>query len=73
MTELLNITESTFDGVTVRSHADYPMFRVTADGRVVGARGFWLKPKPQAVLHPRSPAGCPLLRIQLRHSKPEYR
>jgi hypothetical protein len=51
MTEQPNTTESIFDGVTVCAHADYPMFRVTEDGRIVGARGFWLKPKPQSTGH----------------------
>jgi hypothetical protein len=46
-----HITESTHEGLIVRSHADYPMFHVTLDGRVVGARGFWLKPKPQNTGH----------------------
>ena len=46
-----NITESTFEGLTVRSHVDYPMFKVTEDGRVVGARGFWLNPTVQPTGH----------------------
>jgi len=46
-----HITESTHESLTVRSHADYPMFKVTEDGRVVGARGFWLNPMTQPTGH----------------------
>jgi HNH endonuclease len=51
MQEQLNIIESHYEGQIVRSHPDYPMFRVTDDGRVLGARGFWLKTKPQKSGH----------------------
>jgi len=46
-----NTTEALHQGIIVRIHADYPMFCVTDDGRVLGARGFWLKPKPQRSGH----------------------
>lgn len=46
-----NVIELLHEGIAVRRHPDYPMFRVTNDGRVLGARGFWLKPKPQKSRH----------------------
>jgi hypothetical protein len=45
------IIKSTFDSVTVHTHHDYPMFAVSEDGRVLGARGLWLNPAAQPSGH----------------------
>ena len=48
----LNILEEVHhEGIKLRRHADYPMFAVSEGGRVLGARGFWLKPGVQASGH----------------------
>ena len=39
----ITFNERIFDGVTVRKSSKHP-FWVAADGRVLGVKGFWLKP-----------------------------
>ena len=47
-----NILEEVLhEGTTFRRHAVYPMFAVSEDGHILGARGFLLKPGVQASGH----------------------
>ena len=51
MTNPTILEEVPYEGTQYRRHADYPMFAVSEDGRVLGARGFLLKPKRQQSGH----------------------
>ena len=46
-----NFEEVLHEGTLFRRHAVYPMFSVSEDGQVLGARGFLLKPKTQQSGH----------------------
>lgn len=44
MTNPNNLPEIFHEGVRLLRHPDYPMFAVAEDGRLLGARGWWLNP-----------------------------
>lgn len=51
MQNLNDFQEFIHEGVRLRRYLDYPMFAVADDGRLLGARGFWLEPASQPTGH----------------------
>ena len=51
MTHPTILEEVLYESIKYRRHADYPMFSVSEDGKVLGARGFPLNPLTQPSGH----------------------